>query len=414
MQLNCQQEPNARVPVLRHEAGGLVGKKMMRSIYCVMLAIAAVMTLQAESPSMDLRLRVPSIVETVPDAQPVFLSTTVSQPGQPPSVHAGSLTKLSDGRLMAAWFAGSREGAKDVCIYSSIYSPKGGWSEQKVIASREQTATDLHRYIRKLGNPVLTTAPDGRVWMFYVTVSMGGWSGSSVTTRFSDDEGATWSPAERLNCAPFLNVSTLVKGRPLLTESGHFLLPVYHEFVRKFGELLVIDSEGKFVNKFRLNADGGAIQPWGLVRDEKRMSFFYRQWGHEEELTLNNEFDLATEQWTDVTTLDVRNPNSALAIVRRWNGQMLMIGNCGVGRERLTVLASDDGQEWEELRDFEASEIGAEYSYPYIIRGHQSGTYHLIYTWQRSQMKVLTFNDAWLNDADAMNSESTFDQEIVR
>ena len=42
------------------------------------------------------------------------------------------------------------------------------------------TAQGVNRYIRKLGNPVVTRDAAGRIWLFYVSVSVGGWSGSAI------------------------------------------------------------------------------------------------------------------------------------------------------------------------------------------------------------------------------------------
>ena len=55
------------------------------------------------------------------------------------SAHAATLTQLPDGRIAAAWFAGSREGAADVAIWFSTRD-KRGWSKPAAIASRESTA----------------------------------------------------------------------------------------------------------------------------------------------------------------------------------------------------------------------------------------------------------------------------------
>ena len=36
-----------------------------------------------------------------------------------PSCHASTIAELPNGDLLAAWYAGSREGAKDVAIFAS-------------------------------------------------------------------------------------------------------------------------------------------------------------------------------------------------------------------------------------------------------------------------------------------------------
>src|SRR5690606_30317226 len=45
----------------------------------------------------------------------------VSIGSQAPSVHAATAVELPDGSLRAFWFGGSREGARDVAIWSSDF-----------------------------------------------------------------------------------------------------------------------------------------------------------------------------------------------------------------------------------------------------------------------------------------------------
>jgi predicted neuraminidase len=325
----------------------------------------------------------------------------VQESGGPASVHSGTLTRLQDGIILAAWFGGTREGAKDVQIYlSRRQTDDSGWSVPMVIAWREQTSADLNRDVSKIGNPILFTDSRGRVWLFYVTVSFGGWSGSSITVRFSDDDGHSWSRATRLVTSPFLNVSTLVKGAPIECESGHILLPVYHEFIKKFGEALLIDREGRLVSKIRLTAEQGAIQPWIVPLDKRRSRAFYRQSGHSHDFVLSNFLpDIIGSKCDRLVISAMPNPDSAIAVIRRHNGEFLMACNpIDDGRYKLSLATSRDGETWKTVRTIEESAPPGEFSYPYLIRG-SDGQYHLIYTWNRSRIRYMTFDEKWLEDS---------------
>ena len=335
-----------------------------------------------------------------PTAELKYDASFVQPVGGPPSVHAATITQLGDGQLLAAWFGGTREGARDVGIYCARrLSPSQEWTPPAIIASREQTTRDLNRYIKKLGNPILFADAEQRVWLFYVTVSVGGWSGSSITSMHSDDMGETWSPARRLVTSPFLNVSTLVKGSPLQCESGHLLLPVYHEFVKKFGEVLTIDSDGQLVSKARLTAHNGAIQPWLVSLDEQHARAFYRNSGNSTGATLSNALpNVFAAECESITATDMPNPNSAVAVVRRHNGGFLMVCNPTTqSRNQLSLAISTDGQRWTLIHDIERSTASEEFSYPYLIRGG-SGDYHLVYTWKRTRIRHVVFNEQWLGD----------------
>ncbi|KGS12187.1 BNR/Asp-box repeat-containing protein, partial [Pseudomonas coronafaciens] len=101
-------------------------------------------------------------------------------------VHSSAVTALPGGDLMSVWFAGSREGAGDVEIRTSRFDARTEeWGGEQVLATRESTQSGTGKYIRKLGNPVIALAPDNRLWLFYVSVSVGGWAGSSVNAMVS-------------------------------------------------------------------------------------------------------------------------------------------------------------------------------------------------------------------------------------
>ena len=125
------------------------------------------------------------------------ISTWLPETGAP-SVHAASLIALNDGAVRAFWFAGSREGAADVVINSAVFDPKASsWSAPTVVMDRVSAEKGLARYIAKLGNPVPARMADGRMQLFFVTVSIGGWAGSSISSVISDDEGLTWDQIGR-------------------------------------------------------------------------------------------------------------------------------------------------------------------------------------------------------------------------
>lgn len=324
----------------------------------------------------------------------------IRPPEGPPSVHSGTITRLQDGQLLAAWFGGTREGASDVRIFLSRRAPDASeWSASTTIASREQTTEDLNRHIAKIGNPILFADSRDRIWLFYVTVSFGGWSGSSITVRYSDDAGDSWSRAKRLVTSPFLNVSTLVKGCPIECESGHLLLPVYHEFVRKFGEALIVDPDGNLQSKIRLTAVRGAIQPWIVPLNRHASMAFFRQSGHANRSVLMSH--MSNVLASDIGPLEatqVPNPDSAVAVIRRHNGELLMACNpIDSGRHRLSLATSVDGVNWKMVRHVEVSDPPDEFSYPYLIRG-ASGKYHLVYTWNRTRMRYLEFDEEWLEN----------------
>ncbi len=361
--------------------------------------------------------------------------------------HAASAIELKDGRIRAFWFAGSREGAKDVEILSAVFNPATSqWGEEQTVVTREATQQSLLRYVSKLGNPVPVRTADGTLWLYYVTVSLGGWAGSSITAMRSHDEGMTWESPQRLVTSPFLNISTLVKGPSLLYADGSLGLPVYHEFATKFGEIVRLGRNGAVVDKQRLTAGSdGALQPVMLVKSSDEALALMRYSGAAApRRVISVTTSDGGQSWSAPKKSVLPNPNSALTTIALTDGRILaVLNNQESGRDALSlVISTDGGNTWKAVhrledqtgtrsqplddssflrvnaqlaRESRTKENDAdayaesakrqsckqqvcrfEFSYPYLIRA-QNGEFHLVYTWNRSFIKHIVFNQAWVD-----------------
>ena len=366
--------------------------------------------------------------------------------------HASSLVELKDGRIRAFWFSGSREGASDVTVNSAVFDPlKDAWSAEQVVASRSSTQRALHRYVSKLGNPVAARAADGSLRLFYVTVSLGGWAGSSITMMTSNDDGETWSAPRRLITSPFINISTLVKGPPFLYTDGSMGVPVYHESFSKFAEMLHLDAAGNVVDKQRLASAGqGTLQPVVLARSRNEALVLTRYAGKDNpHLARSLTTEDGGQHWGGVEKSSFPNPDAALSATALPDGRLLAVLNHQEhGRDSLSLmLSADGGRNWKELHRLEEMRVirdkkldekqcmhivqglllnseaslaqapaatldeyldsakarvradggcGFEFSYPYLIQAH-NGDFHLSYTWNRVLIKHVMFDQLWLN-----------------
>ncbi|NMG73591.1 hypothetical protein GPA25_02345 [Aromatoleum diolicum] len=377
------------------------------------------------------------------DSRPRLASAIVNA-AEPPRVHAASVAALPDGRLFAAWFGGEREGSTDVNVYGAFYRPESGsWSDQAVVASPEQTSSDLGHLVRKMGNPVAFMVPSGELWVVYVSVTLGGWATSHLNLIRSADLGRSWMPATRLVTSPFFNLSTLAKGAPVAFDNGDIGLPVYHEMAGKFGELLVLSATGEVRRKVRLDHGSRSLQPVILVKDARHAVALQRFAGETKPpRAWRSETRDGGRSWSPVEATDLANPNSALAALALDDGRLIAVANDTEDeRLRLSLLASeDDGRHWRVIHRFEdreeflgnnvspetlrpllAADVATlgpgpqpeavarnaeqnlcrgetcswQYDYPYLIRG-ADGDFHLVYTWNRSFIRHLRFNQAWL------------------
>ncbi|OPY11439.1 MAG: hypothetical protein A4E69_02861 [Syntrophus sp. PtaB.Bin138] len=309
-------------------------------------------------------------------------------PAVAPSVHAATLALLRDGTVACAWFAGSREGARDVAIYYSLLRD-GRWSWPLIIADPSQTSRDTARYIRKVGNPVLACDVAGRLHLWYVSTSVGGWSTSALNHRVSADGGASWSRAKRMVTAPFFNLSTLVRTQPLPLLDGGFALPSYHELFTKHGEMLRLDSRGMALDKQRMPGGGPLLQPAVAPIPEKgEFLALLRNAGPKPRRIAVAALRDGEDRWFARPHLPLANPDSSVALLRLNDGRLLLACNpLTDGRQRLSLFLSPDfGRNWLEAFSVEDSPVeGGEFSYPSLLQDRE-GIIHLAYTWNRRKI----------------------------
>ena len=324
-------------------------------------------------------------------------------------VHVGSICEMPDGRLGTVWYGGTREGAKDVAIFFST-KPRGmsaPWSAPRIIVDRASASRELNRYIRKVGNPVLFSGPGKELWMLYVTITVGGWSGSSLNVKGSRDSGLTWTDSQRLTLSPFFNISELVKGRPLaLNMTGgndnrnHFAVPIYHEFLGYFPEILWIsvsqNNRNILYEKSRMAGGTSFIQPSIAPLNTQSATAFYRCRSKARHIAMART-DNAGKSWSSPRFLDLPNPDSAVDALPLSKSRILLAFNDSRNsRETLQLAVStDEGLLWTRIHTLENSP-DQEFSYPYMIKA-RNGLIHLVYTWKRKRIKHVVFNEAWVD-----------------
>jgi predicted neuraminidase len=383
--------------------------------------------------------------EKAPRFQSRFLSTR-----QGMGTHAASLVELADGRVRAFWYSGSGEGAPDVEVRTSVFDPRReAWDQERAVADAPSTERSLVRYVRKVGNPTSIRTPDGTLWLFYVTASLGGWSGSSIAAMTSRDEGETWTPARSLVTSPFLNLGTLVRSAPFLYSDGTIGLPAYQEFTSAFPELLRLDRDGAVVDRQRLGTAEDCLQPVVLLRGPADALVLLRNSGSERpRRVLASATHDGGRHWTQPTRLSLSNPDAALSGTVLPDGRILVaLNDLDVGRNVLSLAISEDGgRRWRVVRHLEdqpaarahpaddarydetlaalarATDVRVtdprpwiessrrfmcfdsgchfEFSYPSLLQT-RNGEFHLVYTWNRSFIKHVRFNQAWLDRPEA-------------
>lgn len=310
-------------------------------------------------------------------------------------VHAATLVELRDGDLLAAWYGGTDEIDPDVNIFLSRQDHRTGrWSPPRPIENGPDTR------VKSVGNPVLVADGDS-VRLFFVGVILGGWSGSTIFEVRSYDDGAHWWRPLRIVTSPLLNLGMLVRSPAVAYADGTIALPIYHELRRKWAALARVDKSARVVDEARM-AENPFIQPWVVPGSARDATAFFR-WsaktpGFVHFATTND----AGAHWSSLASTGLEHRDSAVAAVRLDDGSLLAIYNNSPGDRRKLALVHLPSARPFQLEDDPRPAFDGptrrEYSYPFAI-ATRDGRYHVVYTWQRTRIKHVTFNAAWVRAA---------------
>jgi predicted neuraminidase len=323
---------------------------------------------------------------------PFFQTVQVNAVNNHAKSHSATLAELPDGTLVAAWYAGSGEGAADVAIYLSRRGVDGAWSEPAAVMTRERVQADLRRNVISLGNPLLLPDDSGRLGLLFVSIAAGRWSGSSMNLAWSEDGGLTWGAARKSN------LSALPRNPPARLVGGGWAVPVYEEFLGKFPETLWLQPRRKDYSAAVSRVEGGVyvLQSALVPLAVDRAVSFFRDFRPARWMSASWSDD-AGGTWTKPAVTGLPNRDSGLCAIRLSDGAILMAFNdLSPGkRENLRLaLSEDEGRTWRTIATL-AEEAGSEFSYPYLIRP-SDGTIRMVYSARQTQILFAEFNEAWV------------------
>mgnify|MGYP001359789496 CR=1 FL=1 len=296
------------------------------------------------------------------------------------------MAALPNGDLLAYWWAGKHESAPDVRVFMSRYSG-GAWSPPIAVVERNALGAELGHGIRRLGNPVVWVARDGRVHLFVVATGLGGWAASRVVQLISADQGRNFAPVRMLPLSPLFNTSVLVRNNPLATADGGWLLPLHFELGNKFGKLAAFNSSGTLRWLSRIGSSTQALQPALIRTSGTRMTAVMRSQGGRHKLQSAISDD-GGRSWQDQPDSELFNHDSAAAALTLTDGRLVLAHNhlpaFGTPRQALVLSTSGDGRQWVRAIDVRHGVPNEEFSYPSL---QQVGSQlHLTYTERRQSI----------------------------
>ena len=316
----------------------------------------------------------------------VVLSEVLNEDAPYPQCHASTIAEAAPGRLVAAWFGGTRESAPDVGIWVTRVE-SGRWTDPVEVANGAQP--DGTRF--PTWNPVLFAVPGQPLRLFYkVGPSPRAWWGM-VTS--SPDGGRTWGEAVRLP-SPLLGP---IKNKPVVLPDGSWLSPSSTE-----------DSPTGWRAHFERSEDAGRTWaligpvekgPWNL--EAIQGSILVHPGGRLQSVGRTRSGVVAStwsadggRSWSPLEPLGLPNPNAGTDAITLGDGRHLIVYNDAAPlpggrsgpRYPLVVALSADGVCWNKAAVIEDEPRPDGYAYPSVIEA-ADGLVHITYTWNRQRIR---------------------------
>jgi predicted neuraminidase len=235
-------------------------------------------------------------------------------------------------------------------------------------------------------------------WLHLWYVSHDGLAGASLNHSVSTNSGQTWSKPAKLPLAPLAAGKLLPGSPPVALADGGLGLPLSRSALGERSEWLRLSATGKILAKQRLPQSAASLQPALVILDVQHALAFLRDGG-----TTPGKVRLAGtanggESWQAAAPLSIANNNTPLAALRLPSGRLLLAGNPESGRASLRLwLSADSGSNWQPSRVIEeAADGAADFSQPALLLG-RDGRIHLAYRWRQQGIRLLSFNEAWMD-----------------
>lgn len=296
-------------------------------------------------------------------------SSVIEMPEGAQHAHASALAVLPGDQMLAFWWAGTRESAPDVQVFSSRWS-KGDWSAPRVVVDRRKLAAELGFGVRRLGNPAAWAARDGKVHLFVVATGLGGWAASRVVHLVSADEGETFRVRRVLPLSPLFNVSVLVRTTPVGLADGGWWLPMYFELGNKYPMLMSFDHRGQPRGLARIGERTTALQPAVVAVSGNELRAWMRDMSEQRRVQQALSRD-GGASWEDLPAMELPNHDSSVAALRLRDGGFVLLHNHrvtedGSPRSVLRLSHSADARTWTHDVDVVAGAPLDEFSYPSV------------------------------------------------
>lgn len=304
---------------------------------------------------------------------PIFLPS-----GAFKACHASTIVETEPGNFIAAWFAGSYEGANDVGIWTSFHKNNKWTAPLEIAVGKDSLGQRLPCW-----NPVLFKTSNNKLILFYkVGKNPREWWGMAIE---SIDNGKNWSNPIMLPNG-FLGP---IKNKPIQLSDGKILCPSSIETTDGIWSvhLEITDESITKWSRIEIKKDSsvGVIQPTIIKHSDGRLQMLCRSRQNVVYQTWSKDNGL---HWSKLSKTTLPNPNSGIDAATLDNCSFVLIYNpllqgkdWSNGRNVLNIAVSKDGESWEDIYQLENEKDG-EFSYPAVIQASDK-TIHITYTARR-------------------------------
>ncbi|KAK3255772.1 hypothetical protein CYMTET_35065, partial [Cymbomonas tetramitiformis] len=235
------------------------------------------------------------------------------------NAHASSIIEIEPDEFLVAYFGGSKEGAKDVAIWTSRKQADAKVWDPPVMVVDESGVP--------LWNPVLFKVPaTGEVLLFFkIGHSPESWTGH---LQRSSDGGRTWGSPTALPAG----IVGPAKNKPVYgMEDGAIYCPSSTESYQAWSAWVEVTRDNG-VTWQRLGPivvpgiNKGVIQPSIFFTNEGHLRAFCRSSRQIGKVVTSTSYD-GGYQWPPASPTDVPNPNCGFDVVKLTDGRVVMVHN---------------------------------------------------------------------------------------
>jgi len=311
-----------------------------------------------------------------------------------PQCHASTIIHLDDGKFMAAWFGGTKEGADDVGIWMTKGNP-GHWEKPFEVAK----VNDQPHW-----NPVLFNPPGGSIYLFFKVGYATQTSPWSTWLKTSDNEGKTWSEARQL-IPDGHDGRGPVRNKPIVLSNGMWIAGASNEIGGWRAFFDRSNDKGKTWQATPyLTIDHNDIKGRGLIQPtlwESAPGEVHALIRSTAGVIYQSDSKDYGKTWTPAYKTALPNPNSAIDVAKLSDSMLVLAYNPddknwgSRGTLRLAV-SFDNGKTWAKGIDIEKGGKDDEFSYPAIIS--YGDTIAVTYTWKRQKIAFWIGTKKWIVD----------------